>query len=72
MDDVHVSGVMAIAVGIGSGALVLMLGTVAWGFAKIVEYIRLIARSAEQVHRQLRLMNDTLDEIQRDLKAKDF
>ena len=70
MEDVQIIGVTTIAVWIGSGALVLMLGTVVWGFAKMVEYFRLTAASTEQIHRQLRLLNDTLDEMQRDLHAK--
>ena len=70
MGDFQFTGAVTAAIGIGSGALVLLLVVIVWGFAKIVEYARVMAHSTENIHRQLRLMNDTLDEIQHDLNSK--
>ena len=46
MDNLNLGGAAIVAVWIGSIALVLMVATVVWGFARIVEYSKRMAMSS--------------------------
>jgi len=70
MDKIAVSGVMSTAIWIGSGALVLLVGTTVWGFARIVEYSRRIAMGFDHIERQLGLINDSIDELRRTIQSR--
>jgi len=70
MEKMVVSGVMSAAIWIGSGALVLMVVTIIWGFAKIVEYSKRMAVSFEQIQRQLGLINESIEDMRRDMQSR--
>ena len=72
MDNLNLGGAAIVAVWIGSIALVLMVATIVWGFARIVEYSKRMAMSSEQIHRQLGRMYESLEDLRGDIRQRNM
>jgi len=70
LEEVGTTGIITTALWIGSIALVLMVATVVWGFARMVEYTKRMAVGTEDVNRQLGRIRDCLEDLRSDLQAR--
>ena len=70
LDNLNLGGTTILAVWIGSIALVLLVGTVVWGFAKIVEHSERMAISAELINRQLGRIYESLEDLRGDVRPR--
>ena len=69
-ENLNLGGATIMAVWIGSIAIVLLVGAVVWGFAKIVEHSERMAISAELINRQLGRIYESLEDLRGDVRPR--
>ncbi len=72
LDNLNLGTTAIVAVWIGSIALVLLVGTVVWGFAKIVEHSERMAISAELINRQLGRIYESLEDLRGNIRPRNM
>jgi len=69
-EGANLGGIMTAAIWVGSCALVLMVVTVVWGFARLVEYSKRLTLSSEQIQLQLSRIHESVEDLRGDIHRR--